>query len=328
MKQLPIISIIIPVYNVEQYIEECLQSVEKQTYQGEIECVLVDDCATDASIHIAQEFINKCNGRVTYRILHHDRNRGLSAARNTGLDNAKGDYIYFLDSDDYIDANAIEVLYDAITSGDYALAISYFTKYTDLGDSIYRDDWIFDTPRIIESNEYAYKILTQQCNHASTAKLYDKRILPGTLRFIEGRINEDTLFAIHSIPIIESNHYKCIDVPLYSYHYRMREDSICRRSMCKLDAAYIENIQIFIEKYVERTELINWLKIDQLSKCVKIVRDKESDKTCYFIAVRYMHSTSNHLLRENRPLKAYIHLLLIKYAPHIMWHIEHKISNK
>lgn len=94
------ISLIIPVYNVESYILQCLHSVTCQTFQDGVECILIDDCGTDNSIEIANDFIHKYQGPINFRIIHHEQNRGLSAARNTGIQAAQGDYILFLDSDD------------------------------------------------------------------------------------------------------------------------------------------------------------------------------------------------------------------------------------
>ena len=108
------VSIIIPVYNVEAYIVECLESVAHQTYQGEMECFIVDDCGTDQSIALAEDFIRSYQGDIHFRILHHDHNRGLSAARNTGTDAATGDYIYFLDSDDVIIPETIEAMMQVV----------------------------------------------------------------------------------------------------------------------------------------------------------------------------------------------------------------------
>ena len=104
-----IVSIIIPVYNVSPYIERCLQSVINQTYT-DIECILVDDCGSDNSIDLAQSFIDGYKGNITFSILHHTKNKGLSAARNTALRHAKGKYVYFLDSDDTITTDCIESL--------------------------------------------------------------------------------------------------------------------------------------------------------------------------------------------------------------------------
>ena len=96
------VSIIIPIYNVAQYIEECLQSVTAQSMTEGVECILVDDCGTDDSVIIVEQYIRDYQGDVEFRICHHDKNKGLSAARNTGIRAAKGEYVYFLDSDDTI----------------------------------------------------------------------------------------------------------------------------------------------------------------------------------------------------------------------------------
>lgn len=103
-----IVSIIIPVYNVAPYIEGCLRSVIKQTYKGAIECLIVDDCGTDDSIDIAKQIIGEYDEPIRFEIIHHDYNRGLSVARNTGTFQAAGDYLYYLDSDDEITEDCIE----------------------------------------------------------------------------------------------------------------------------------------------------------------------------------------------------------------------------
>lgn len=100
--RLPSISIIIPTYNVAPYIKKCLESVAAQTYKGAIECLIVDDCGQDDSILIAKDFVSHYEGHVSYRIVQRKKNGGLSAARNTGIREARGDYLYFLDSDDAI----------------------------------------------------------------------------------------------------------------------------------------------------------------------------------------------------------------------------------
>lgn len=103
------VSIIIPVYNVAPYITRCLDSVTAQTYT-DIECILVDDCGTDNSIQIAEQYIHEYKGPILFTILHHFENQGQSAARNTGIEVAKGEYIYFLDCDDAITQECIEIL--------------------------------------------------------------------------------------------------------------------------------------------------------------------------------------------------------------------------
>ncbi|MGP1625026.1 glycosyltransferase family 2 protein [Prevotella koreensis] len=103
-----LVSIIIPVYNVASYIERCLQSVANQTLTESVECVLVDDCGQDDSIKIAESYINNYQGHIKFKIIKHDVNGGLSCARNTGIKNAQGKYLYFLDSDDAIVPTCIE----------------------------------------------------------------------------------------------------------------------------------------------------------------------------------------------------------------------------
>lgn len=96
------LSIVIPVFNVAPYIADCLRSVMRQTYTGSMECLIVDDCGTDDSIAIAKQMIADYKGPIRFQILHHEWNRGLSAARNTGTEAATGEYLYYLDSDDEI----------------------------------------------------------------------------------------------------------------------------------------------------------------------------------------------------------------------------------
>ena len=103
------VSIIIPVYNVQDYIIRCLDSVCNQTYQ-DIECILVDDCGTDNSREIAQQYIDNYQGQIKFKFIHHEKNQGLSGARNTGIRIATGEWLYFLDSDDAITPTCLSTL--------------------------------------------------------------------------------------------------------------------------------------------------------------------------------------------------------------------------
>lgn len=103
------VSIIIPIYNVSAYVERCISSVMSQTY-GNIQCIIVDDATQDDSIILCERMISDYDGPIHFQIIHHNYNRGLSAARNTGIDAATGDYYFFLDSDDEITKDCIEKL--------------------------------------------------------------------------------------------------------------------------------------------------------------------------------------------------------------------------
>lgn len=105
----PLVSIGIPVYNVEPYIEKCLLSVLNQTYQN-LEILVVDDLGTDGSMHIVSSLQKSHPAGSRIKIIRHSENRGLGEARNTAIENARGDYLCFVDSDDYIESQTIEIL--------------------------------------------------------------------------------------------------------------------------------------------------------------------------------------------------------------------------
>lgn len=105
-----LVSVIINVYNCKTYLQKSLDSVREQSYRN-LEVILVDDCSTDGSGEFCDAY---CKRDARFRVIHHEENTGVSGPRNTGLKNAKGDYIYFMDADDYIHMEAIEALVEAI----------------------------------------------------------------------------------------------------------------------------------------------------------------------------------------------------------------------
>lgn len=106
----PLVSVLIPVYQVEDFIERCARSVFEQTYQN-IECVFVDDGSTDSSINILNNIINNYPSlKDRIHIIHHHKNRGLAAARNTAINSCHGDFVMHVDSDDWLEPDAAELL--------------------------------------------------------------------------------------------------------------------------------------------------------------------------------------------------------------------------
>lgn len=104
------VSILVPIYNVEKYIAKCAQSIFEQSYP-DLEFIFVDDCSPDNSIGILSEIIGNYHHLANnVRIIHHSRNRGLAAARNTAVENAKGDFVMHVDSDDWLEPNAVQTL--------------------------------------------------------------------------------------------------------------------------------------------------------------------------------------------------------------------------
>lgn len=193
----PKISIIVPVYNVEPYIAECIQSVMQQTYQGPMECILVDDCCKDNSMEVAIRLIAEYKGPIEFVILHHEKNRGVSAARNTGTDIVKGDCVYYLDSDDAISSNCIELLVDVVMKHPKVEVVQgavesiNYRKYNDLR--------LYDTPRYIESNEWVrYHSFRagEELPICAWNKLIKRSFLvENSLAFKEGINNEDELWS-------------------------------------------------------------------------------------------------------------------------------------
>mgnify|MGYP004701132369 CR=1 FL=1 len=120
----PLVSLIIPVYNVEGYLRKALESVEKQTFKN-FETIIVNDGSTDASLNIINEFVEK---NPNFHVIS-QKNSGLSAARNTGLNASRGEYIAFMDSDDYINPDFISVLYEACVKNNADIACCNFNLY-------------------------------------------------------------------------------------------------------------------------------------------------------------------------------------------------------
>ena len=125
------VSVLVPFYNVEKYVGRCVESLFSQTYSN-IEYVFVNDCTPDNSMDIINEYIDKFNVRNKCVIINHEVNKGISASRNDCLDNATGDYILFIDSDDYIDKDVVELLVKAaIESNADISGCGYIEEYKD-----------------------------------------------------------------------------------------------------------------------------------------------------------------------------------------------------
>ena len=126
--QKPLVSIIVPIYKVEPYLRRCIDSIVNQTYTN-LEIILVDDGSPDDSPRICDEYAARDN-RI---IVIHQENGGLSDARNAGLKKSKGDYIYFVDSDDWLDKNAIKILYDIIKASASDIVIGNYITTNESG---------------------------------------------------------------------------------------------------------------------------------------------------------------------------------------------------
>ena len=213
-----LISVIIPVYNVEKYLEKCINSVINQTYKN-LEIILVNDGSTDNCPYICDEFAKKDN-RI--KVIH-KQNGGLSSARNAGLDVANGQYIGFVDSDDYINPEMYQKLYEALISQNADLSICSYEEVTEKGKSI--DGFSPINDEILDANNALLKLNQEKFWYfvVTVSKLYSKNIFEN-IRFPENRINEDE-FVIHEIFY---NCKKIATIPNKLYYYVQRSGSITK----------------------------------------------------------------------------------------------------
>lgn len=188
------ISIIVPTYNVEKYILDCLDSVASQTFSGKIESIIVDDCGNDSSMLKAEQFISSYKGNVEFRILHREKNGGLSAARNSGLDAATGDYIYFLDSDDYISNDCLEKLYSLIATYPQTDMVQGGIISTN-GRKIFQVSCLNVDAFSANKDDIYAKMVFGDVPVSSWNKLFRRDFLVrNDIRFYEGIIHEDVDF--------------------------------------------------------------------------------------------------------------------------------------
>lgn len=235
------ISVIIPVYNVEPYIEACLLSVAHQTMTYGVECIIVDDCGTDASIQIVSLFVENYNGNVTFTILHHDCNRGLSEARNSGLKAAHGEYVYFLDSDDEITPGCLRHLWSLVGKYDYPDVVQGMIKSYPTDSN--RPD--FDLPeytndhRVIKNFFLTYRgdVMPAQSKLVRLSVILDKNLF-----FKEGVIHEDNLWTFFMAKHVHSLAY-CRE---REYLHRNNPNSIThKKNLEKEIISYRNIIEIF-----------------------------------------------------------------------------------
>lgn len=256
-----LISVIVPIYNVEKYLNKCIDSIINQTYKN-IEIILINDGSTDRSYELCTHYAKK-DGRIK---LINKKNGGLSDARNKGLEIAKGEYAVFIDSDDWIDRSMLEKLYDLsikynadIVQGDYVKV------YSD-------DDSIINDINNIEVNcyspEQALELLySEKCVKTVVTwnKLY-KRTLFNGINFPKGKIHEDeftTYKLLHKANIV-------VDTNIPIYYYRQREGSIMKSdfSIRRLDALealmerkeYFKNFGLKKLEYMTESLFCSYLK--------------------------------------------------------------------
>ena len=214
----PLISIIVPVYDVERYLQKCIDSILAQTFT-DFELILVDDGSPDNCPALCDAAAAK-DARI--RVLH-QKNGGLSAARNAGLDVARGEWIGFVDSDDYISPEMYEILYKAVQSTGADLALCDYVKVDETG-ALCTQTHVAVPQKSLTGRELLQKAYWTTVQIAWN-KLYHRTIF-AQLRYPVGKLNEDFFV----IPEICLNTQRAVVVPEVLYYYVQRGDSIMGKS--------------------------------------------------------------------------------------------------
>lgn len=210
----PLISVIIPVYNVEKYLRQCLESVIGQTYIN-LEIILIDDGSTDGSSKICDDFA-AIDDRI---VVIHQHNMGLSSARNVGLDIMKGDYVSFVDSDDWIERDMFAILLSSLEEEEADIAIcSYYWVREDCCLPV--DD---SGNKVVYTREGALKELFRDkiIRNYVCDKFYKREIFE-SVRFPVGRFYEDIAITYKLFDKIN----KIVSIGVPKYYYRIHENSI------------------------------------------------------------------------------------------------------
>lgn len=234
-----LISVIVPVYNVEKYLDKCLNSLFNQSYSN-IEIIAVNDCSTDSSL----EILNSYSDRKNLKIINLEKNSGLSAVRNVGLEAASGDLISFVDSDDWLDEDFYRVMLEAMLKYDADVAVCGIKRVRNNRERFYLK---FESEICAEDKFEIFRL----CNIPSSCyvwnKLYKSSLIrENNMKFIEGVVYEDLYFT----PELLFNAHKVVSVPNVYYYYRRRQEAITGKKSVKNENDYVV-AQQWAEKFLE-----------------------------------------------------------------------------
>lgn len=273
------LSIIVPVYNVEKYLPKCLESLIKQTL-NDIEIICVNDGSMDNSLAILKEFASR-DSRI--KIID-NQHQGVAKTRNTGIEQSTGEYIGFVDSDDYIDIDFFEKLYNSATKSNSDIAIAsilkhkkffniYNAKYTKEETAITIQDKI----KLCEDKKHFFFYAWNKIYHSGFIK-------ENNIKFSEGQIYEDVMFAIKAL--YYSN--KIISVYGTKYHYIEHEDSLTKykdktgEKEQDLIKAYSELQEFCNSKNIEIPERLNYYTKENFGFILNLYKGKYQSKIQLF----------------------------------------------
>lgn len=251
-----LISVVVPVFNVSEYLNACLDSILSQTYT-KLEIILVDDGSTDESGRICDEYVKK-DSRIK---LIRQKNGGLSAARNAGIDIASGKYITFIDSDDYVDSTYISYLYGLLVKDNADISVCQNRKIYSDGSS--SQDICLKDDFVIQENDKCMKefLSSSYIDCAAWAKMY-RTVFFEDIRYPEGKYHED-VFTTHRL----IGKCKCMSVgKAAKYNYLVRSNSISNKGF---EAKHLDSIEGKQQQYA-------YIK-EHFPKCIELA---EADIIC------------------------------------------------
>ena len=231
-----LISVIVPVYNVEEYLKQCLDSILEQTFSN-YEVILVNDGSTDSSGLICQEYAEK-DARIRY---FEKENGGLSDARNYGIEQAQGEYLTFVDSDDFLEASHLSVLYNALVNNDADISIANYTNYQtstatyyvhtfgEYYEKTYTSKELIDDLSFLERNDLSFSTIW--------GSLYKKSVF-SFLRFPKGVIGEDVALIYKIYTQVD----KIVYVHKDTYIYRENDYGISKSKIYPLVTAQLNHV--------------------------------------------------------------------------------------
>ena len=252
------ISIIIPIYNVEKYIERCILSVMNQKdYDGELECILVDDCTPDKSMQLVQTLIESYHGSISFHILHNHENQGLSSSRNKGISCAKGDYVFFLDSDDSISSDCIRCLSRQLYLYDNLIDMVVGNSF-EYRNSMYWQDRDGHPVILRDHTEIYRKFLQIELPMMAWNKLIRRQFLiEHHLLFAPQMVHEDELWSFQLYDVVKS----IVLIPEVTYYYEQNFNSIMTSTAYlnrRIEACHtlvytmldsLHNKELYVEKF-------------------------------------------------------------------------------
>ena len=260
----PLITVIIPVYNVEKYIGECVDSIRRQDFQ-DFECIFVDDGSPDDSIAVALE---AAKGDRRFRVVRHSHNVGLAGARNTGISEARGDYIAFVDSDDWVAPGYLSTLLNTLTSFDADIsACGRYFAYENEGEInlVVDNAPAFANKRLTGAEALRAVNSYNSFDVSMCSKLFRKKCFEG-ITFPVGRNSED--YYVAPKLMLEASGVVYDTKPLY--YYRNRSGSITNGSRINRDGLAAAKNQL---AYIENSNMaeMRWVAVSAVAlSCVGI----------------------------------------------------------